>query len=480
MRHQPAAVLTPMLTRAFTRTATRAAGTLAVLIALSLPALPDSPGIELAPEQMRAAAWMALRAGDPERALGFSQALLARDPKDRAALLINSRAARDLGQFDRAKASARAAWALAEGPEQKYASSLVMAQALSSNGQRTQAQWWLRRAVQHAPNEALSRKAIDDFQYVRLRNPWATQLSFSITPESNINNGSSSRSSFLNYKLSELLFGQPVEYELGGTALALSGVEYALGVNTRYRFAETETRAHDVILTADLRQYTLSNEAKAIAPTAKGSDFAFSTYSLGYGQRGINFDRRGEYRMVFDLGQSWYGGAEYARFARLSAGQSYRLASGDKINLRLAGERQFGIATSDSDTLRADFSYTTQIFNGATFWANATLATASSPVAADEFDEIGLRAEVTFAKPLAGATVQLGVWARNRNYDVSPHSPDGRQDDRVQADLTMIFNKIDYYGFNPTMQISASRTDSNIGLYDANRVGVNFGIQSAF
>ncbi|GAA6199512.1 surface lipoprotein assembly modifier [Aquicoccus sp. SU-CL01552] len=463
---------------AMRETVIRGLAGLSILAALALP-LRAAP-VELAPEQLRLAALMALRAGDAPRALRFSDALLGRNPEDRTALMLRSRAARDLGRFALAKTSARAAWRLSEDAAQKYSSSLLMAQALASDGHRTRAQWWLRRAVQHAPTEIAERKAINDFRYVRARNPWSTQLSFSVSPESNINNGSSARSSFLNYKLSELLFGQPVEYELGGTARALSGVEYALGVTTRYRFAETETRANDLILTADLRTYTLSGEAKSIAPTAKGSDFAFVTYSLGYGHRGLNFDRRGEYRIVVDGGQSWYGGAEYARFLRLSAGQSYRLASGDKVNLRLAGERQFGIATSDSDTLRADLSYTTRILNGATFWTGATLAAAQSPNAADEYREIGLRAQLTLAKPIVGATMQMGLWARNRSYDVSPHSPDGRQEDRLQADVTLIFDKVDYYGFSPTMQISASRTDSNIALYDATRMGINFGIQSAF
>lgn len=450
----------------------------ATLAALAAPARAET--VELAPDQMRLAALMALRTGDAPRALRYSDALLARDPGDRTALMIHSRAARNLGRFELAKSSARNAWQHSEDDAQKYSSSLLMAQALASDGHRTRAQWWLRRAVEHAPNEAAKRNAIGDFRYVRARNPWAAQLSFSVTPNSNINNGSSARSSFLNYKISEMLFGEPVEYELGGSARALSGVEYAFGVATRYRFVETGTRAHDVVFTADLRTYTLSSEAKSIAPTKTGSDFAFATYSLGYGHRGLNFDRRGEYRLSVDGGQSFYGGEEYARFARVSAGQSYRLTSGDKINLRLAGQRQFGFATVDSDTLRADISYTTRIWNGATLWTNATLAGAQSPSAADEFREIGLRAELTLAKPLAGARVQMGLWARNRDYDVSPHSPDGRQEDRVQADLTLIFDKVDYYGFNPTMQLSASRTDSNISLYDANRVGVNFGIRSAF
>ncbi len=459
---------------------TRGLSALALLAMLAGPAPGGDTGVRLTPAQMRTAALLALRQGDAPRALRYSDALLARDPADRSALMVQSRAARDLGRFDQARRAARAAWTLAEDDAQKYSSSLLMAQALSSEGHRTRAQWWLRRAVQHAPTEAAERKAIGDFRYVRARNPWAAQLSFSITPDTNINNGSSARFSFLDYKLSEIFFGRPVEYELVDTARALSGVEYALGVTTRYRFIETASRAHDLTFTANLRTYTLSSKARSIAPTAKGSDFAFYTYSLGYSHRGLNFDRRGEYRLGVDAGQSWYGGAAYARFARLSAGQSYRLASGDKINLRLAGERQIGIATSDNDTLRADISYTTRIFGGATLWTNATLAASQSPSAANEFREIGLRAELTLAKPVAGVTVQMGLWARNRDYDISPHSRDGRQDDRVQADLTLIFDQFDYYGFNPTMQLSASHTDSNISLYDANRVGLNFGIRSAF
>lgn len=436
--------------------------------------------VKLSPDELRATAVQALRIGAPEQAYSYAQALLQRDPADRQALLVHSRAARTLGRFDEARSSAQQAWRLSETDEQKFASSMVMAQALASDERRTLAQWWLRRAVEHAPSEELNRIAVRDFRYVRARNPWLTRLSFAITPDSNINNGSSQRSSFLNYKLSEVLYGQPVEYQLGGSARALSGIEYALGVTTRYRFRELPTRAHDLILSVDLRAYSLSSEAKAIAPTASASDFSFASYTLGYGQRGINLDRRGEYRFFVDVGQSWYGGNEYARFARFSLGQSYKLARGRQINARIATERQWGVTRSDQDTVRADLSYTLPLSGGTVLWTNLTGAVATSDVAADEFDEIALRAQITFAKPVFGATAQLGLWARSRDYDVSPHDRNGRQEDKYEADFTLIFNKIDYYGFNPTMRISASRTESNIALYDARRFGVNFGIQSAF
>ncbi len=458
---------------------------LAGLAALALGAAPGQPGAspaaqQVTPDQMRGAAYSALEQGGPQIAYRFSQALLDRDPTDRDALFIQSRAARDMGRYDQAKASARSAWKLAQDDHDKYTSAMLMAQALSSNGQRTMAQLWLRRAVEHAPSEALERRAINDFRYVRARNPWLTRISFAVTPDSNINNGSSSRSSFLNYRLSEVLYGQPVEYQLGGTSVALSGIEYAWGLTTRYRLSETETRAHDVIFTGDLRTYTLSSDAKALAPDAEGDDFAFGSYTLGYGHRGINLDQRGEYRIAVDLGQSWYGGEEYARFVRLSTGQSYKLERNRHVNARVAAERQHGITTSDSDTIRADLSYSFRLNTGAAVWTNLTGAVADSSSATDEFTELALRGQITFAKPFLGATAQLGLWARMRDYDYSPHSNDGRHDDRIQADFTLIFDQIDYHGFNPTMRVSASRTNSNIGLYQAERFGVNFGIQSAF
>ncbi len=457
----------------------RIAALVTALSLVSSQAPADQP-IKLSPEDMRVAAFLSLENGQMIQAYSFSEALLQRNPNDRDALLIHSRAARNIGKFEEAKASAKQAWKLAENDEHRYSSSMLMAQALASNEQHTWSQLWLRRAVQHAPNEALEQRAIRDFRYVRARNPWLTRISFSITPDSNINNGSSERSSFLNYELSEVLYGQPVEYQLGGSSLALSGIEYAFGLTTRYRLVETDTRAHDVIFSTDIRHYTLSSEAKSLAPGAEGNDFAFASYTLGYGHRGLNFENRGEYRVSADLGQSWYGGDEYARFGRLSVGQTYQLEGGRKVNARIAGERQIGITRSDSDTLRGDLSYSFLLPSGSHLWTNATGAVATSNARVDEFTEIGLRAQITFAKPLFGATAQLGIWARKRDYDFSPHSADGREDDRVQVDFTLIFNKFDYYGFNPTMRVSASKTDSNIGLYEAQRFGVNFGIQSAF
>ena len=131
----------------------------------------------------------------------------------------------------------------AEAQDKKYAGAIVMAQVQSSSGRKTLAQYWLRRAVELAPNQVLETRAIRDFKYLRNTNPWSTRLTFSVTPDSNINDGSARETSFLKYELTELLFGEQVEYQLTGAALALPGIEYTLGLDTRYRVHQTGTSA---------------------------------------------------------------------------------------------------------------------------------------------------------------------------------------------------------------------------------------------
>lgn len=436
--------------------------------------------VQLAPDQLRAAAAAELKTGAPERALGYADALLQRDKKDRIALLIRASALRKLGRYDEARKSARAAWSLSKNDNQRYFSATIMAQIQSSAGRRTYAQIWLRRAIQAAPNKALEQRAIRDFKYVRTRNSWSTRVSFAVTPDSNINSGSSSQSSFLNYRLTEVLFGSPVEYHLTGASLALPGIQYSFGLDTRFRFSQTKGSADDLFFSLNVRHYTLSSKAKALAPGAKGSDFTFASYSLGYGHRAFNFSGRGEYALRADIGQSWYSGNEFTRFARASVVQSYTLSQKMRISGRLSGERQIGIATNDLKTLRADLWFARILPSKAKLQVFASGAIGRSPTQTEEFTELSVRGNISLAKPWLGAYVQFGVGYRQRDYEVSSHDPAGRHDTRLNAEMTLIFNKINYYGFYPTMTLYAQHTNSNIGLYKSKRLGVNFGIQSAF
>lgn len=436
--------------------------------------------VTLGPDELRKAAQLSLRHGQPERAMAFANALIERDADDVPARVIASRAARNTGQTALAKTHARAAWDASATPTEQFASAMVMAQALASDGQRTRAQLWLRRAQHIAPTPQHAAKAVRDFRYVRLRNPWQTNLSFSIQPNSNINNGSSERSSTLDYRLTELFTPRGTEFELQGNARALSGVEFRLGAKTRYRLSETATRAQDLFVDVDVREFTLSSEAKRIAPDAKASDYSFASLSFGYGLRGINRDGRGEARGAIDVGQSWYGGERLASFAEITAGQRFNLPNKKSVDLQLTARRQFGQLQPDIDRLDTDIRYSRLLGKGHRLTLGLSLGTASSPTSDFSYDSVGASAFLSLAEPVLSAHLVFGLSVSHRDYETSRHSRDGRTDDKITADMTMIFKDIDYYGFNPTMTVSAATTDSNIGLFSADRVGVSFGIRSAF
>jgi hypothetical protein len=148
-------------------------------------------------------------------------------------------------------ATARKAWNGSSTPSERFGASMVMAQALSTSGAKTRAQLWLRRAAQNAPNENFKDIAIRDFRYVQRTNPWSTELSFAAAPSSNVNNGSA--------RSTTRLFDLPFEFQLSGTARALSGIQYNAGFATRYRIAESQSSQSDLLFRFDHRTYTLSN-----------------------------------------------------------------------------------------------------------------------------------------------------------------------------------------------------------------------------
>lgn len=294
--------------------------------------------VTLTPQEMVQAAEVSLRTGDAARALAFADALLVRDAQDITAHLVRAHALRTQLRYDEARAAARNGWRFAKTDSDRYSAAMLMAQALSSEGKRTHAQMWLRRAAQVAPTPAHAARAARDFKYVKQRNPWQTNLSFTLAPNSNINNGSSRDSSALLYRLlNPFDIDGAGQVTLGAASKAISGIETGIEVQSRYRFHQTEREAHDLRLGLSYRTYALSSASKddLAAEDAQrvargdtplgltGSDYAYGTAQLGYGYKKLRTDRRGEFSLTADIGQSFYGGARYMRFLRASLGQSY-------------------------------------------------------------------------------------------------------------------------------------------------------------
>ncbi len=443
------------------------------LVAVSLWASGlHAESVTLSPDDAYLRAVQALDTGQPKLANAISDALLTRDGTEFRVLVLKSRAARNLGQFDEALDAGQRAWDVSETDAQKFTSAMITAQALASNSQRTRAQIWLRRAAELAPNEGTRRLAVRDFQYVRARNPWAAELKFSVTPTNNINNGSARETT--------RLYGLPFEFQLSGAAQALSGIEYSSAIAGRYRFDQGPHFAQDLTFQASHRTYTMTSDAKAAAPGVSGSDFAFSQAAVGYTFTGISPDRSGGHALSATAGHTWYGGEAYSAYLRLGGSRSFNISDRSKLTFSASAERQFGIASPDADSLRGDIQYFRRIEGLGILSLSAGNTTSMSATDVAEFSEIRGGVGLKLAKPVLGTSVSFGITVRDRDYTRSAYDPTGRQDREIGARLDLVFKEIEKYGFNPSLSVTSSRTSSNIGLYDIDQTGVKFGFQSAF
>tara|TARA_R110000850_G_scaffold32535_13_gene89681 strand:+ start:1427 stop:2875 length:1449 start_codon:yes stop_codon:yes gene_type:complete len=453
---------------------------------------PSAP-IHLSVEQMRLAAELNLRNGRIDTALLFADALLKRDPKDVTALLIRAHALRIKMEYNASQEAARTVWRAADSDHHKYTAAMLMAQALSSDNKRTRAQLWLRRAAQVAPTPAHKNRVAQDFRYLQRRNPWQTNLSFTVQPSSNINNGSARDTSSLLYQILGPLTGGS-EVVLGASSKALSGLETGVDVQTRYRFHQTERTAHDLRMALSYSTYQLSASAKrdlaeddadriarGEAPAnVEGSDFAYGTVQIGYGFKKLREDRRGEFRLTADIGQSFYGGVRYNSYLRTNIGQSYYLTPKSKFDVGLSSDIRNGQRSADQEQLSLTAGLSRQLPGGDGLYLGTSASVVRSDAERLEYDEIRLRTGYLLGREVLGTALQFGISTSFRDYDVSPHDASGRRDFQISAEATATFKQIDYMGFNPTVSVIASTTNSNIGLYDVNRFGIGIGIASAF
>lgn len=89
-----------------------------------------------------------------DQALTVADALIARNPNNSSALALQAQALRVLERWPESEAAAKAAWVRRKPPHSGISRRLWYKQALSLQRHRTEAQFWLRFAVQDAPSTA--------------------------------------------------------------------------------------------------------------------------------------------------------------------------------------------------------------------------------------------------------------------------------------------------------------------------------------
>lgn len=443
-----------------------------------------SQDVSLSPDQMRAAAHMSLQTRQPDQALALAEALLRRDPEDVDALILKSQALRDLGRYDEALDTARTAYGLADTEAEIFAAAMVRAQALASQGARTRAQLWLRIAGEYAPDEEARAVAIRDFRYVRQRNPWNTQLSFSIAPTSNVNDGTTH---------DRISYGGLQGVEPTGISRPLSGLSFSGGLTTRYRFSESETHETSVGLHLFGQSYILSEEAKDIAPDASGSDFAYTSVAVGLVHEWEPEAWTTPVQFSLLTGRGWYGQEDYSRYTRAGVAKPFILGKSTALRLD-AGVEGFERLTDDatSTTYSGNAALLHEFDTGAALRFTVGAFDTRSDDGALQRQRLRSGIGYTLAKPFAGARVTFEADVERTIYDEFPQREFviypflsreievEREDVTGRVGLSLWFEDIDYFGFSPTVTISHEETNSTLDLYDTVETGVTFGFRSSF
>lgn len=442
---------------------------LAALLLALLLALPAAAQVRTDAAGLRELAARLLDQGDAAEARDLARALVARDARDVAGLILLARAELALGDAGAALEAARAAHGAATGTA-RYVAARLAARAHAERGEWTRAQIWLRRARADAPDRAAVESLARDYRVAAERNPLRVTLSFGAAPSSNVNGGSASSTITLP--------GLPFEFELSGDARALSGFRLSAGVNLSYRLRAGAASATFLEVQASGRTYVLSAQAQEQAPDARGSDYADVSVAYSLVQR---WGPAAAPRSVSaSLGQTWYDGDPYLRFLRLSADRGFALGARDRLDLSGFLERQERIGEDVSLSGGGRLAWMRALASRDRLGLSA--AWRDSPDAIPDVSYAGATLGASYGRGALVAGLRLGASVEGewRGYDASRYAEDGREDWRATARATLGLPRLDLYGFEPTVTVEASRTWSDVSLYDRDALTVDLGFRSSF
>lgn len=426
--------------------------------------------IRLSIEDTRKLAVGLVQAGQPLAAREAALALLMHDPDDRLALLVLSRAARDLGLHDEATEAARRAHRLApRGSGDRFSASLAMAQALASGGRRGLAQIWLRRAATEAPSEAARAVALRDLAYVRWRNPLAVALRFNAFPSSNVNGGPTSN---------VLVIGG-FEF-VDPDAVPLSGLGTTLGLDARLRLWSGKADELTLGVTAETTGYTLSDRAKALVPTARASDYATSQVALSFGWTGQRQWGRGSAQLV--IGRDWRGGDALANWTRLRLGaeKAFGEAGVGDLSLDLVGRKRLDSDLRSSQEVYVGAGWRWNLASGDRVRVALDIGRVWSDAATVARRSAEVQINWQKAQPVLGLQLSAFASLEATEYEYPIFLLGVQNDIRTELGVTAVVEKVDVFGFAPEVGITWSRNDSNVAAMTTETAEFRLGIRSLY
>lgn len=444
-----------------------------VLCAAALRPLPaGAEEVRMGLEEARAAAVRALQAGRAELALVLTDGVLLGAPGDVQALLMKSRALRDLGRTQDAAEAAQAALEAAEDDRDRYFATMLLAQARSSGGQKGVAQVWLRHAAQIAPEEELRAAAVRDFRHVRSMTPWRLSVNLAVEPSDNLNGAPKTNT----FTFAGLPFVNP-------TAVPLSGERYVMGADYLFRHALSKTRRLTFGAAVEAQRVRFSQEARDKVPGIDNADYRQDVLRLSTGYEARAQDGRWLAGAQASVMRHWLGGSPLSDAARLDLHYGQRLTDGlvGVVRLGLESERRHDASILDAATRELGLSLTRK-------FGTASLSLDLSAAETDSDSRLVARetgrAAVSFGlgKPVKGMLPRLTLAFEATDYDQGPMSfwIDPRRDEEWSVSVDVLLPEFDYYGFAPEIGVSFHDRSSNYTVYETRGTDVRLGLKSVF
>lgn len=428
-------------------------------------------------DESRALAQKALLQKQPQITLQIAQALADINPHDAHAHLMMAAAQAELDQPTPARKAAARAYRRAENPKQRLQAAQIAAEQALAEDRPSLTQIWLRRAALQTDSEMQTAALARAYARVRAINPWHVHAGLSIRPSNNVNNGANSAFAVID--------GIPGTIgNIDPTSQALSGTIATLDLSARYRLRGDARSRTTLRGQVQQREVRLSDEAKDLAPTASGNDFGWTYASLGLEHAFAIGARKGDHAR-FSLTQAalWAAdGKEYDTTQFLAE----RVWQPNQTNrFRLSGTLslfQRDPDWRDSQTYSLTGGYHRGLTNGDTLGLALTLRTSESDNANARADAASLKVSYDFDKKWGPAQASAALTLTHADYpDYTVVSTlTGRQDNSVDASLSLFFSDYDYAGFAPKVTLRAGRRASNISVFETRNLSLQVGIQSKF
>ncbi len=416
----------------------------------------------------------ALQAGNPATALTLADVVIAENPRDIDALLLRARALSSLGQPRAARDTAIEAYRASEGIEAaRYASAMIVADVVATDGNYTLAQFWLRRAVQHTQSDAEVANVARVYQTVRRQNPWSFRFSAGLSPNTNINNGSSEK----------IIMIAGLPFVLSPTARALSGWTAEAELGLYYRLISTPRSQTTVGVEVAGRMNWLDAGSRAAAPGVSGHDYDYYQVALALRQSFILDTNGTRLDLSGRAGRNWYGGNKLSDFYGAGAALTFPLVDGrDSLTLTARADRAEIVAPGllPETVLRAGATYSHELPWGDDVSVTATFAKSFSTGPAQVYRMPSIGVDYALSRPIVGALFSVGASYAYKDYAVSPFSLTGRQDHILGASITADFRGLSYMGFSPVVTLQANRTWSNVSIYTQQSISGGVSLQSRF